>query len=67
MAKPHFSFLGLIIVEATIFVVDFTATGDLVLRPSYGLVSMNVHLNVPEFPLSKNADNSNDVKNCLSH
>ena len=47
-----------LIVEATIIVAVFTAPSHLFLKLSYELVCMNVRLNVPEFPLHINPNNS---------
>ena len=65
MAKLHFSFHDLVIAEATILVVDFTASSSLVLRPSYGFVYMTVRLNVPELLLDKYVNNFNEIKKVI--
>ena len=62
MAKFRFLVRDLVIDEAAILVVGFTATNDVVLRTSYGFVYVNVCLNVADFPLDKNANNSTEVK-----
>ena len=60
--QAPFLFCGLIIIEATNLVVGVTATSDLDLRTSYKFLYIFVRLNVPEFPLNKKANNSNEVK-----
>ena len=61
MTKLRFSFHGLVKVEATILVTGFPASRDFFLRPSSGFVYMNVRLNLSEFPLGKNVNNSKKV------
>ena len=58
MVKLCYSLRGLIIIEANISVIGFTALIKIVLRAPYKFGDMNVHLNVPEFPLHSNPNNS---------
>ena len=59
MAKVHFTLLDLFVVKVITLVVG---ASDPFLGAFYEFFYINVRINVPEFPLNKNSNHSNEVQ-----